>query len=635
MRRLLPLSAALLTLMLALAAAPAAPAAELLTRAWQDPVAIGAERVFESDAALAPLGQIFSMQQRSAGAPRIGVTQTDGFTGAATDTTLWDDAGGYYPRMAVAATGAAAAAYSDGHYLHIHVRPPGGAWREAGTVVEGQTDYSDGRPLLAFTPLGHLVVAWPRKDGGGGQRIWLTELAPGADALSTPRPLDPTATGAVQVARDLAVSATGEVAVAYLQGPSRTADLTARVAFGHLGGGAFAERHALPGTVTPWSWRAPQVDFDLAGNAAIAWYTVPAGFDQGAAIGDLHLVQRRPDGTLGDQTELGQTPGDLQLSVSDAGELLLGYEAAGNLSGSGVTTGSWSYSGRGYHAVFGSTLLQRIGTPQRLVPWPSYHAHLAMNRRGDAVVAYVDCCDGGNGYVHARRRVPGGSFGEPAAVAQGPLTHASETSYYGPSVGEVLLDEIGNAAVTWSGFGPVALGMNAAVDGPRLELPLPGLPLGIDLPPILPPLPGLPSLPGLGLPSLPAFPGLPVQVSADALRRGPAARAPVLPAAALRLSVRAPAARGIPQRLRLSVRCDQACAVQASGRIAGERVSASRGDIAAGRTAPVALKLSKAARRAARASLRRSGKATARVSVIAATAAGGRAQRTARVTLRR
>ncbi len=631
--RLLSFAVAL-TLLLALAPAGAAPAAELVTRAWQEPVAIGAEGLFESDAALAPLGEIFSMQQRSGGGARIGVTQTNGFTGATSDTTLWNGAGGYYPRMAVAPTGVAAAAYSDGGDLHIHVRPPGGPWREVGTVFEGQTDYSDGRPLLALTPLGHLVVAWPRKNASGGQRVWLTELAPGAAGLSPPRPLDPVADpGVVQVARDLAVSATGELAVAYLQGPSRTSDLTARVAFGRLGGGALDERHALPGTVTPWSWRAPQVDFDFAGHAAIAWYTVPAGFDQGAAIGDLHLALRRPDGTLGATTELGQTPGDFSLAVSDAGEVLLGYESAGNLSGSGTTTGTWGYSGYGYHAVFGSMLLQRIGPPQLLVPWPGYDAQLAMNRRGDAVVAYTDCCEGANGYVHARRRLPGGSFGDPAPVSQGPLTHASETSYYGPGVGEVLLDEIGNAAVTWGGFGPVALGMNAAVDGPRLELPLPGLELGVDLPPVLPPLPPLPGvLDGLGLPS---FPGLPVSVSAGALRRD-LARAPLPVAVApLRLSVTAPARRGVPKQLRIDVRCDQACAVQASARIAGERVGASRGNLRGGRSARVALKLSSAARRAARTSLRRTGRATARVSVTAATSTGGRAQRTARITLRR
>jgi hypothetical protein len=633
MRRLLPFAAALL---LILAIAPAA-SAELVTRAWQDPVAIGDEGLFDSDAALAPLGRIVSTQQRS-GARRIGVTETGGYTGESEDTTLWDGPGGYYPRLAVAPDGEAAAAYSDGDDLHVHVRRPGGQWHEVGAVYEGQTDFSDGRPLLAYTAGGRLVVAWPRKDPRGGQRVWLAALEPGSDELSEPQPLDPPDPDVVQVARDLAVGAGGRVALAYLQGPSRQSGLTAHVAFGTLDDG-LAERHALPGLVTPWSWRAPQVDFDLLGNAAIAWYTVPDGFDQNAAIGDLHLVLRRADGTLGPATELGQTPGDFQLSVSDLGEVLLGYESAGNLSGGGCC---WSYSGHGYLGVLGSTVLGRIGTPALLVAWPAYGAQLAMNRRGDAVVAYQECCDDGDGIVRARRRVPGGSFGEATLVARGPLTHASETSYYGPRVGEVLLDEIGNAGVTWTGFGPIPLGMDAAVDGPLLELGVPGLPIGVELRPILPPLPQLPDLPDLpgvpGLPQLPGvppLPGIPVTVSTSALMAGRTATPRVVPAAPLELSVSAAPLRGVPRELRVNVRCDRACAVQASGRLAGSALRASRANVRAGRSARLTVRLSAATRRRVRASLRRSGSATARLAVTAAAATGARAERPLRVVLRR
>jgi hypothetical protein len=624
MRRFLPLAAALL---LILAIAPAA-SAELVTRAWQDPVAIGDEGLFDSDAALAPLGRIVSTQQRS-GARRIGVTETGGFTGETTDTTLWAGPGGYYPRLAVSPTGEAAAAYSDGDDLHVHVRRPGGEWHEVGTLFEGQTDFSDGRPLLAYTAVGRLIVAWPRKDPGGGQRVWLAALEPGSDELSEPQPLDPPDPDVVQVARDLAVGAGGRVALAYLQGPERRSGLTAHVAFGTLDDG-LAERHALPGFVTPWSWRAPQVDFDLLGNAAIAWYTVPDGFDEGAALGDLHLVLRRADGTLGPTTELGQTPGDFQLSVSDLGEVLLGYESAGNLSGGGCC---WGYSGYGYFGVLGSTVLGRVGAPALLVAWPAYGAQLAMNRRGDAVVAYEECCDDGDGIVRARRRVPGGSFGDATLVARGPLTHASESSYYGPSVREVVLDEIGNAGVTWTGFGPIALGMNAAVDGPLLELGLPGLPIGVELPPILPPLPGVPGLPQL--PGLPSLTAIPVTISKAALMAGRSATARPVPAAPLELSVSAAPLRGVPHELRVNVRCDRSCAVQASGRLAGSTLRASRNNVRAGRSARLTVKLSVATRRRVRASLRRSGSATARLAVTAAAATGARAEQPLRVILRR
>ncbi|MDP1848541.1 MAG: hypothetical protein Q8K79_12180, partial [Solirubrobacteraceae bacterium] len=594
MRHRLRLAAAL-TLVLALAPA-SARGDGLPTRTWEGPVSIAGQDFFEQDAGLLPGGRIVSMQQRlsSSSSARMGVTVTDGRSGAAEDTPLWGGPGGYYPRLATAPDGTVATAFSDGQLLHVHIRRPGAPWREAGAVHEGQTDFSDGRPLLAFTPLGHLVVTWPRKDPQGGQRLWLAELAPGADELTTPRPLDPPAEPAVvQVARDLAVSATGRIAIGYLQGPSRQHDLTARVAFGQLGG-ALPERHALPGIVTPWSWRAPQVDFDLAGGAAIAWHTVPEGFDQGAALGDLHLVLRRPDGTLRPAVELGQTPthGPLDLAVSDLGEVLLGFDSAGGLAGGG---GSWGYHVSGFRGVLGSTLLGRVGAPQPLVPRPGDYPRLAMNRRGDAVLAYSEF--GTPGVVRVRRRVPGRAFGEPALVATGDLTPAGDGAYYGLSVGEVVLDEIGNAMVTWTGFGPIALGVTAAIDGPWLDVGLPGLPLGLELPAILPPLPAL-TLPGAGELELPAIDlPLPVRVDERTLRRAPAAapaRAAVPP---LALSAAASTVRGVPRRLTLRVRCDRTCAVQASGRLAGASLRAFRGELKAGRTARLTVRLPAAARR--------------------------------------
>lgn len=352
-------------------------------------------------------------------------------------------------------------------------------------------------------------------------------------------------------------------------------------------------------------------------------HTVPDGFEQGAALGDLHLVLRGADGTLGTPVDLGQTPtsGPLDLAVSDLGEVLLGYEVAGNLSGGG---GSWSYSGGGFHGVLGSTLLGRIGIPQELVPWPGDRGRLAMNRRGDAVLAYTDCC--AKAIVRARRRVPGGPFGDPTLVAAGEPTPAGDGAVYGTSVSEVALDEIGNAMVAWSGFGPVALGMTAAVDGPLLQVALPGLPLGVELPPILAPLPELP-------PALP-LPALPVRIPASALRHHPGAGPPVA-TPTLALSAGASAVRGVPRELGLRVRCDRTCAVRASGRLAGGSLRASRGELPAGRTARLAVRLSASVRRRAQARLRRDGRTTARVAVSAVTATGGRAERMVRVSLRR
>jgi hypothetical protein len=617
----------LATLSFGLGMSSPAPAQEVLPRAWAPPVAVGGEDVADSQTVIAPLRRLVSAQQRRVGGRTV--TETDGATGERTDTDLGGSGMSFYPRVAVSSSGRLAAAFSDGTLLHVYVKEPVGSWHEVGAPHEGQTDYSDGRPLLAFSPLGHLVLAWPRKDFTGGQRVWLADLAPGSDELTEPRALDAAANPSVtQVPRDLAVGPGGDVALAYLQGPGRTFDLTARVAFGQLGGD-LGERHVLPGIVARWSWTAPQVDVDAAGRAAIVWHTVPDGFAQDAALGDLHIVLRHTDGTLGGIVDLGQTPnGDpMDLAVSDPGEVLLGFEAAGNLSGG--DDGSWGYSLYGYKGVLGSTVLGRVNSPQPLVPWADY-PRLVMNRRGDALVVSSECCPDGHGVIRARRRLPGGSFGKPALVAAGELTPAGEGSYYGLMLQDVGLDPVGNAMATWRGFGPAQLGLNASVDGPALDVPLPGVPLGSTLPSIVPASeierPALPYVP-------PPYSGLPVTIDARALSHPPATRVPTVRPMSLALSVSAPAVRGVPRTVRLYVACDSSCSVQGSGRLAGARINVRRRVVKGGRVARLTVRLSASARRRARSRLRRARSANVRLRIVAATSAGAHAESTLVVSL--
>ena len=579
-------------------------------------MALAGTSVSESQSVLGPSRRIVSMQRRGAGDG--AVTETDGVTGERTETTLgggWDY---YHPRVAVASTGRLAAAFSDNSYVHLHVKDPGGPWREVGAMPSGYPGYSDGRPVLAFSPLGHLVLAWARRDvTGDGQRIWLSELAPEADELTPPRALD--ALGdppVVQVPRDVAVSARGGVALAYLEGPVRTSALTARVAFGGQGTN-LDERHSLPGIVTASSWGAPQVDLDAAGRAAIAWHTVPAGFDETAALGELHTVVRRADGTLGPIVDFGQTPSydTFFLGVSDPGEILLGFQAAGNLQ---QDSQSWGYSIYGYKGALGSTVLERMGAPQQL--YPNYGVpRFAMNRRGDALVAWDECCPDARGVVRFRRRVPGGTFGKPMLVATGDLVRAGENSYYGSYLQDADMDPTGNIMVSWSGFGPVPSGLNAAVSGPLLEVPFPGVPLGRELPLIVP-------ASEMQLPAVP-YPGIPVTTNISALSQ-PVASARVRTArpTPLALSVSAAVVHGVPRRLRLYVACDTKCSVRGSGRLAGLGIRLRRHVVKGGRVARMTIRLSPSVRRRARSRLRRARSATVRIRVVATTSAGARAE---------
>lgn len=593
--------------------APAVARGDGPGRSWGEPTPVGPALVFENATELAAGDRIVSAQRRPVGVDTttIGIAEVNGRSGVATDTTLWTDSDGgshgYAPRVAVASTGRMAAAFFDGHLLHIDIRDPGGSWHEVDTVPMASADFTASGPLLAFSPLGHLAVAWSSADGSGGIRLSLAELAPGSQELTAPRAVDPDAApGTVQAARDLAVSADGEIALAYLEAASTTSSLTAHVAFGPLGSD-LAERHSLPGIVTPWSSHAPQVGFDGAGNAAIAWDTVPSGLDDSAILGDLHLVLRRTGGALGPQADFGLTPVlDAQdLAVSDPGEVLLTWDAAGNLSGG---DGSWGYSRYGYEAVSASTVGSLIGTPQRL-PWDDDQVHLAMNRRGDAVLASTKWAT--TPVVYVRRRVPGGTFGDPALVA------AQDVSGSAPMlVGGVAIDDTGNAMVNWSGFAPQPSRLLASVDGPLLDTPLPGLPIE-GLPPILPSSP-------------PAEPPQPLLIPAQLPQTTPASIGEPLI-----LSAKASRIHGLPSRVRLRVRCDQRCAVQASGRLAGAKLRGFNGNVTEGRTATLTIKLSVSARRRARLRLRLATSTTAKLTVSAASVTGAHAARSLRITIRR
>jgi hypothetical protein len=226
--------------------------------------------------------------------------------------------------------------------------------------------------------------------------------------------------------------------------------------------------------------------------------------------------------------------------------------------------------------------------------------------------------------------VPGGSFGEPQLVAQGDAAPVPEGGgYYGVHVDDVALDAVGNAMVSWIGFGPEPRAPTAAIDGPALEVPLPGLPIGADLPPILPPL----------LDQPPALPSPPVTVDPARDPALPAGSGPLAPPAVvvrpLRLSARASTVRGAPRTVSLRVRCDQACAVMAGGRVAGVLVQSAPRFLAARRPAWIRLRLPRSARDRLRAALRRRTAVSARLAVAAAGARRATARGFVRVTLRR
>jgi hypothetical protein len=589
---------------------------------WTEPVLLAGPDLVDNDSILAPLGRVVAVQQRTYGAPRIMVSEIDGRTGTRGDSTLVSDGWGAYPRIALAPTGRMAVAFNDDYDVHVYVKDPTTAWHEVGTLPQGHAGYAESRPFLAFSDLGHLVVAWPRVDSAGGQRVWLAELPPGSDTLTEPRPLDPPADPpVVQVTRDLAVGPGGRVAVGYLEGADSTSDKTSRVAFGRLGE-ALDDRPDLAGITGPSSGNVPQVDFDAAGRAAIAWQTVPDGFASSAPLGDLHLAIRRADGTIAVRADVGRglVVGQIALAVSDPGELLFGFQAANNLSMG--DDGSAGYSLQGYQGILGSTALERLGTPRVLTQWSSDSPRLGMNRRGDAVLAYTECCPNGRGVLHVRRRVPGSPFGAPVVAAAGDLVPASSDGwYYGPWPEDVALDEIGNAMVAWRGFGPDPSGLSAALS-PLLETPLPAVPLGDVLPEIVRepletfPYPGGPIT---SYPSLPATDAARVRVVRDRLAMS-ATPVPV---------------HGVPRKLRFYVACDRPCQVKGSGRVAGLRVRAAARKLAAGRTARMTVRLSASTRKRVRARLRHRRAVNLRLTLVGTSTAGTQARSRVVVPLRR
>jgi hypothetical protein len=588
-------------------------------RFWGDPITLGGSNVYDLDAALTPGGRIVSVQQRTDDPWRIGAVETRAPGSAETEEAALQPqgaAGGYYPTVATLPTGGSLAAWTDASHVYV-AEDNGGPWTTSVVLPGGQTDYSDGRPRIATNQLGDVIIAWVRKDYPAGQRIWIAERLHDEGAWREPRVLADETPVTTEVLRSLDLSDEGRVGLGFLRGESRTGDMRAAVRFGRIGG-PFEETAELPGAVSAWSWDAPKVALDGFGNAAIAWVTRPDDLD--VLAGPLHIAVRNAAGVIGPARSLGQTDDHVQLVVSDVGEVIAHWPGVTDISTNG--DGSWGYSLSGELVVHGSATTGYIGSPQVIAPWTTGGSALAMNARGDAVFAYAVCCPT---RILARRRAAGTPFGPWQVIADGEIFSSHDTA---ESVGSALVqgagvDLLGDGMVWFAVFnGPPAARM-AVMDGPLATEPIPGRlldswPLKLVPEAVDPIFPSPPSLPFIAPP-----PSVPPYV--------PATRT-VTP---LRVAANGGKPRGVPRRLRIRMRCDADCRVLVTGRVGRHPLGLATTDLAAGQSRSLRIEVPRKARLALRRTLRRKGRASARVSIRAWSSRGVEVRRAVRVVLRR
>jgi hypothetical protein len=137
------------------------------------------------------------------------------------------------------------------------------------------------------------------------------------------------------------------------------------------------------------------------------------------------------------------------------------------LDGGGVSIGQ-------VVAFSGSTVLGRFRAPIAVgYGWPRGGPLLAMNARGDAVLAISSCCPN---LVHTFRRAPFGAFDEADVVAEPP---PAASDLYQQQLSDLQLDPFGNAAATWLDTSSGSAQLDIAADGPAQA----------SAPPIVPPSP--------------------------------------------------------------------------------------------------------------------------------------------------
>lgn len=367
-------------------------------------------------------------------------------------------------------------AWVDDDGLHVGEAGPGDDALTVSEVIPATYgNYSYGGPDVAVGPSGDKAVVYLGWDYDTWQQRVMAVLKPAGGAWGEPEPVGPLREPDQTFGRSVAIGPDGTVAVGLV------VDGRARVAT-RPPGGAFTVSEPLGAELPEHSWLTPLVGVDGAGTVVAAWL-------EGAALNDVGPVEvafRRPG------ADAFEAPVDSGLAATDLGRIRLGVSAPGEVvlvveaSSRGVP-GEYTHI-EGIQAVFGNTLLGRLGPPAALSDsiWGSYPS-FDMNARGDAFVVWDECCPM---TLKGRRRAPLASF-QPQEDVAPPIEF--EGSRFGRFALDADVDDFGNARASWVDGEPDPEQVFAGWDSPARLDPLPDLPpLGELIPAVVPPLPDPP-----------------------------------------------------------------------------------------------------------------------------------------------
>lgn len=515
----------------------------------------------------------------------------------------------FYPAIDASAAGGAVAAWynEDTGEIRVAERPAsGGPFTVTASVGGGRGDYSHGQPFVAVNERGDAIVVYLAEAAGEQQVRALYRPANGV--FGSPEAVGESAPSSSAYPRDVALAPDGTAVVGFIR--AHRAHVAVRPP-----SGPFEPAEPFGATARDHSWQSPRVGIDAVGDVVVAWLEdVPEN-----GTGPVRAAFRRAGQQVyGPPQETGLRASEvarIELGVSAVGEVVLLVEAETTNPYGGTRL-------EGLHVAMGNALIGRLGPEQAITDiWGSYPS-FAMNARGEAVVAYDQCCPMA---VRARRRLPLGGFG-PVEDVQPPITF--EEARYGITVRTADVDEFGNARVTYE---------DGELDETYLATSLPF----VDVEP-----PAVPSLgdliaPVLGALPSPEEPDLPEPEISGAVPPPPLPPPPPPPApgpgwavgpSPLRLADRsAPvvrvrvagtlAGRRRP-RLVTRVRCSEACTLRLSGVLAKQRIRPVQARLMRAGSKRLGLRVSRrTARRAARARL------VARLVAVAVDAAGNRTTR--------
>ena len=533
------------------------------------------------------------------------------------DTQQLDSGWNFYPTLDASPLGGAVAAWYNEDETRIRVaeRPPtGGSFAQAAAVPGGPSNYSYGQPLVRVNARGDAIVVYLATTGGLQQVRALYRPAGGEfgepENVSTPAPWDSV------FPRDVALAPDGTAVVGFVQAGRANAAL-------RPAGGTFGPAQAIGGAADEHSWQSPRVGIDAAGNAVIAW------LEMGGDLTGPVRVAFRAAGTpvFGVPRETGLTTSDLgriRLAVSDPGEIVLLVEAESS-NGDGE---SWHMDG--LRAVMGNAGTGALGSPGLVAPSGGSYPQMAMNGRGDAVVAWDVCCPLA---VRARRREPREPFG-PAEDLQPPIELTGPRG--GIAIREADVDERGNARVTFEDF-EEDLTYLATSEPFAVTDPPPVDALGAFVSPVVvadpPPEDGVPAgeegsfeetvAPSSSAPPPPMTP--PPPPPARSVPQGAPAADRDAPVVTVRVGR---VVKGARPRLPVRLTCSEACTARLTGTFAGRAIPPAQAALAPGRVARLRLPLG---RRVAR---RRGRARVAVVAVDAVDAAGNSTLRRASAVVR-